>query len=417
MGTNRLYAYAKAWLKEGHHVTILTTKKYQYDGKANLFPNDPYYKKMEIIEVPYASWFTQYFEFKESGETVLKTQSKLYYLKLLVRNIRQKFIGLIFDIHDLWIYKGTKIGIEILEKKEYAFVLSSFAPAATHAIASNLKKNTPSLFWVADYRDLWSGNPYFQNKTVFNFWQKKKEKKLLDLADLITTVSAPWQQYLEQFLNKETLLVPNGYDADEIDTLDKTILYPNNNIRRFIYTGTLYPEKQNIKPLFKALQKLVLNNIIDNNFELYLYGDTGDIDNLIVQYNLKDIVIKKGFVTRETSLRAQRDADGLLYLGWEDKEATSLSSMGVLSAKVFEYIASGTEIFAIGGRKDSEASQYILQTKRGHIYEDDEALIYNNIKRVIQDGKKKLTEDIELLHSIRRETRAKELLLKIQERL
>lgn len=417
MGTNRLYAFAKEWTKDGHYVTILTTKKYLYDGKTNLYPKDPYYPKMEIIELPYAKWFTRYFEISNPERNPSNNHQKFYLIRLLIRKIRQKIIGLIFDIHDLWISTATQRGIELLSSRTYDFVLSSYSPPATHAVASKLKKRYPSLYWVADYRDLWSANPYYQNSNIFSKWQEKKEKKLLQSADLITTVSSPWKVYLENFLEKETLLIPNGYDADELKIIPNDRLYPHDCIRRFVYTGTLYPKKQNVIPLFRILKKLKDKKIIEDNFQLLFYGDSGEIDDLIKKFDLNDIVFKKGFINREVSLQAQRDADGLVYFGWEDKNAISYSSAGVLSAKVFEYIASGTEIFAIGGRKDSEASQYILQTKSGNVYEDNEELIFQNFKRVILEGKKKMQPDETLLNSIQRDTRAKQLLSSVKERL
>jgi hypothetical protein len=59
---------------------------------------------------------------------------------------------------------------------------------------------------------------------------------------------------------------------------------------------------------------------------------------------------------------AQRDADGLLFLEWNDP-----SARGVLTGKIFEYIRSGRPILGIG-IDDSSTESGILLKRIGNAY-------------------------------------------------
>ena len=67
-----------------------------------------------------------------------------------------------------------------------------------------------------------------------------------------------------------------------------------------------------------------------------------------------------GHVSREKALQAQRNADLLLLL-----ESSNEESRGVLTGKIFEYIASGRPIICIGSRLDFEIGQTLFKTGSG----------------------------------------------------
>ncbi len=416
MGANRLYAFAKTWYRQGHNVTILTTHKYQYDGNIDYIPNDDVYNKIEIITVPYASWLTKHFIIQERSDKQATTDEAgiLQVIRTLLRKIRQRYIGLLFDLHDLWIKSAVKVIAKRVEEEKFDLLFSSYSPSSAHAVAARLKKRNPGIFWVADYRDLWSGNPYYENSNFFAKLLKRKEKTLLADADMITTVSKPWKSYLEHFLQKPVYVAMNGYDPDIFSSLSSALCFPNDNIIRIVYTGTFYPDKQNIHPFLKAVQSIKEGKFYKRNLEIHFYGDCRSVLPIMDMYGLHELCIYHGFVSRDESLRAQRDADALLYIGWENRQSSSLSARGVLSAKVFEYIASGTEIIAVGGRRDSEASFWILKTGTGEVYEENSDAIYNKIVNLLQNGKNTMEIDYKALNACRRDVQARKLLETIQ---
>jgi hypothetical protein len=106
-------------------------------------------------------------------------------------------------------------------------------------------------------RNSLSNNPV--NRFFTNLIRKKriyKRNEVLKKADAVTTVS-PWhKEYLSQ-LNKNVHLVYNGYSEE--------IFYPQkvkSSTFDIIYTGRLLdPQAQNPELLFKAIEKLKLENL------------------------------------------------------------------------------------------------------------------------------------------------------------
>ena len=62
------------------------------------------------------------------------------------------------------------------------------------------------------------------------------------------------------------------------------------------------------------------------------------------------------------SLAAQRHADELLFLDWMDERAE-----GILTGKLFEYLASGRPILSVGSRANTEAAGIIVRTQAGAV--------------------------------------------------
>jgi hypothetical protein len=67
-----------------------------------------------------------------------------------------------------------------------------------------------------------------------------------------------------------------------------------------------------------------------------------------------------GFVSHERSIAAQWHADYLLFVDWMDNKAE-----GILTGKLFEYLASGRPIICIGFHDDSEAAGLIRNARAG----------------------------------------------------
>ena len=76
-----------------------------------------------------------------------------------------------------------------------------------------------------------------------------------------------------------------------------------------------------------------------------------------------------GVVPYRESLAAQRSAHALLFIDWMDPRAE-----GVLTGKLFEYLASGRPILCIGNRSDTEAARILEECKAGEIAIADEQI-------------------------------------------
>ena len=105
---------------------------------------------------------------------------------------------------------------------------------------------------------------------------------------------------------------------------------------------------------------------------------------MIKQHAADSYVVLHGHVSREKALEAQLSADLLLLL-----ESPNPDARGVLTGKIFEYMASGKPILSIGSRKDSAIGEMIEGTGVGVVCEQDVAII----QRVIINTLNGKTED------------------------
>jgi glycosyltransferase involved in cell wall biosynthesis len=105
--------------------------------------------------------------------------------------------------------------------------------------------------------------------------------------------------------------------------------------------------------------------------EVHLYG--GQLEGLksIVRSGQYDHILRlHGHVSREVALSAQAEAHLLLLL-----ESPRSDARGVLTGKVFEYIASGVPILSLGSRRDSAIGRLLAQTGTGLCTEDNAEII------------------------------------------
>lgn len=241
-------------------------------------------------------------------------------------------------------------------------VVSTSSPYATHVLASRLRRTGRASAWLADYRDLWTDHHALPGLPAVRLVERVIERRVLQAADVVTTVSAPLAERLRrQLMTKDVHVIENGVDPDDFAPLDPEPIFPRDGRVRLVYTGSIHPQ-QNVDAFFEALAVLARR------------GDS-DIDRLDVQIatwtasyvraragraGAAHLVTIRDAVPRDEALRMQRDADFLIFLPWADRAET-----GVLTGKVFEYICSGTPILMMGCDHLESAQRLVLDEGRG----------------------------------------------------
>jgi len=366
----RIGQWVKYLAKNGYEVTVLTTKKYDFMGQLDL--NIKLSDNVQIIEIDFLPFFLKK-RLTKSANT--NTNYKVGSIKLVVRRIRN-YIGHFLDLYDLWINPAYKEALKLYEEEKFDFIISSFAPPASHIIANKLKKKYPEIKWIADFRDLWAYNHIMSAKGMLGKLEKYKEKRVLKNVDKIITVSKPLTQTMKEvYKDKKIYTIENGFDPEEfLDWKENIINKPKIKDKLVIsYLGTIYPKKQDPSILFEAINELIEENKINKNqIEINFYGDNKkQLEDLIVSknYNKYGIINIKGFVSRDESLKIQKESDLLLFLEWNDS-----SARGVLTGKLFEYLVSGTPILAVGISNQNAAGEVIERTKTGKLYLDKNLL-------------------------------------------
>ena len=337
VGGLRIQGLAKYFPEFGWEPIILTTT----------LPDNPN-TRFRVIQTPYydviASWKKRFGVKPEEGVkkqygiTTHKNKKSMIDFILI-------FLSEIIAYPDAqkgWYHYAVKAGSEILENENIDAIISSSSPVTCHRIANALKTKY-KIPWVADLRDLWTQNHYYQYSPIRRFIERRLEIKTLSRADALVTVSKDLAETLGT-LHKEKRIytIRNGFDPQEmnISHVDST------NKFTITYTGGLYQGKRDPAKLFKAIRDLISEKKVDaNEIEVRFYGLKEDwMGEEIESYGLQGTVNEYGAVSRNLALEKQRESQVLLLLLWNHPE-----EIGVYTAKIFEYLAAQRPVLAIGG--------------------------------------------------------------------
>lgn len=253
------------------------------------------------------------------------------------------------------------IGKRLIRTKNINIIYSSFMPYSDHIVAWMLKKKFPSLIWVADFRDL-HVEPIYKNVIWPNF-QKKVEKFILGNADVVTTVSDGISQKM-MALHQNVHTITKGVDIRTSKIgFDKFTIH---------YSGSLFQQYRDPKPLFNVLAGLIKEHKINKDKICFLYA--GKDGSLMQQWagtcGISDVFVNKGMLSRNEAIEIQDKAHiNLLLTSASDEHA------GLLTGKLFEYIEAGKEILCfIKGSRDKEIETMFTKFQLGIVLYDEDKI-------------------------------------------
>ncbi len=241
-----------------------------------------------------------------------------------------------------WIPYAVAEGHRLVEAQRFDALLSSAGPPSSHMVAARIQRRAP-LPWIADYRDLWSGNHWDYRVPPFRWLERQLERRVVARASGMTTVSPDWAARLQELHRGPVEVIYNGFDPSD---------YPARRERTgaaafvLTYVGTLYWPGQNPEPLFAALARLERDaqaELERVRFKLRFLGtQAGLVDTLAEKYGIQSRVQRLDAVSYHQSLALQQESTALLFLGWRDP------AEGFLTAKIFEYLGAERPILAVG---------------------------------------------------------------------
>jgi len=257
---------------------------------------------------------------------------------------------------------------KILRDQAPEVIVTTGPPHSTHLIGYTLKKQL-GIRWVADMRDPWT-NMYFNKmlpKTrLTQKIDKKTEDRIIQSADGITTVSPGLR---EEFADraKNIQVVYNGFDPEDLPE-------PEPQMTKYFtlsYIGNFKPN-QNIEALWQAIARLKDEKEgFGDRFRIQL---TGNIDPGIHQslkkLGLTDITDQKAFLPHKEATRVMNESNMLLFI-----VPKAESNKGIITGKLFEYLAVRSPILSIGPT-DGDAATIIRNADRDEMldYTDQEKM-------------------------------------------
>ncbi|MBU0559464.1 MAG: glycosyltransferase family 4 protein [Bacteroidetes bacterium] len=276
-----------------------------------------------------------------------------------------------------WIKHIVKEGEKIIAREKPDLIFSSSPPHSLQIGAMKLAQKT-GLKWMADFRDPWS-TAFWQNdirrmKLAKNR-DSKYEKAVLQRADAVSSVSKSIVADFENITKSNFHVLPNGYDYEDFDNIT-----PSTS-KKFIisYTGTL-SKTQRIDNFLESLVKL--NASLLENVEVNFYGTLHpDISASIQKSNIAGIINIHEGVAHKKIIEILMNSDMLLLVIPDTPK-----NEGILTGKLFEYLASRKPILGIGP-KHGEAAEILTTTGCGEMFDFNEDLLPFILNEIEQKNK------------------------------
>ncbi len=270
--------------------------------------------------------------------------------------------ALVPDENVTWNATAIPKAISIVRSEGIDVVLTTSPPGSIHLIGAAVKKAT-GVAWVADLRDSIVLHPHRSNEGAAAF---VKEKARAGVARLVARQADAIVAAAESIAEETRALEPrgrvvtiaNGCDFDDFAGLE----YRRDERFRLTHAGSFFG-KRDPRPFLQALADSGLEDVTVRFLGDFRPGDREFMERL----GLADRVELIEYVPRRRSLALQRDSDALLLL---IPEADG-RGRGVLSGKVFEYLAAERPVLALVP-PDGAAAQLIRDTGAGVVVAPDD---------------------------------------------
>jgi len=251
----------------------------------------------------------------------------------------------------LWIPFMFAKALRLMRKEPVDIVLVS-CPPFHQALAAPLLKKWFGFKLVIDYRDAWGLNPYHLRLDRFRKFilgmDKTLERRLLRHTDLlIVSHQEMGERYRAQFdfLKDRIGVVYNGFDPEDLEIGHGT-LFPDFTI---LHLGDFYANQKTRDPdlFLSALQRLVFEEKGRGGRLRALFAGEkyAEVERAIATRGLSEYVSYLDRVPRPVAMDYLKRSHMLLLI-----ETTN-----VMTTKVYEYLATGKPILALGVNPELKA--------------------------------------------------------------
>ncbi|QTN38754.1 glycosyl transferase family 1 [Cryomorphaceae bacterium] len=240
-----------------------------------------------------------------------------------------------------WVRPSVQYLTRYLRKNPVDMILSSGPPHSVHLIGQKLHKQfgTP---WVADFRDPWTNiysNRFMKRTAAAERRDLKHETSVLHEANAISVVSPGLEAEFGDRAQRVAQIY-NGYDPDDIPT-------PSSVSREYFelcYTGN-YKANQDLPELWSVIKELSAEIPgFSDEFRLHLVGKVANnVCNSLGDAGIDSMVRYTDSVPHQEAVEFMVDSELLLFPIPLDK-----TNKLILTGKIFEYLASRSEILGIG---------------------------------------------------------------------
>jgi glycosyltransferase involved in cell wall biosynthesis len=329
-----------------------------------LAPDDPKWIHVDSeLELPTQAWIHRA---RYLGPRSRKLAEELHGRRGLDRVTRQaRSLSrrlLVPDENVGWNLTAIPAAVRIANAEGIDVVLTTSPPNSVHLVGAAVKRTTGAR-WVADLRDSIAAHPHRRVESAAVRAKEKVSDQVARLvarqADAIVAASEAIAEEARE-LDPKGVVVPilNGADFDDFSGL----AYRRGDRFRITHAGSFFG-KRDPRPFLQALAESGLDDVVAR-----FVGDFRTADREWAEpLDLGERLELHPYVPRRRSLALQRDSDALLLLIPD----AGGRGRGVLSGKVFEYLAAERPILA-AVPPEGAAADLIRETGAGIVAPPDD---------------------------------------------
>lgn len=365
-GGKRFEAMAKYFTQMGRRVTVLTTLKSASDGNfTELLPTG--------VDVLHLDVLGRIATLPRSGRHVEPPAGPVAE-RARLKEVVMQICGQLPDprLPFAFGFLSPKLSVEAKRALGEADVIVGSTPPWPTLLAALFAGWRFGKPVVLDYRDHFSfchEMPGSKMAKTIEFWL---DRALARRASEVVTISEPMADYYRSF-NPRTSIISNGYDPEIIDDVRSRAQWRQRNAGTPVivrYLGVITPGRVPYR-LLSALDAVIRSQVINANaIRFEIFGEASVLKN-VLQKSFPAISGLFAFQPRVPYLKSielAATADYLLFCETPRiaPEREKASALGVLTTKLFEYLAVGRPIIAETDR-ETLAGALIRKAGRQHV--------------------------------------------------
>lgn len=361
-GAKRVEALAKYFVRAGRSVTVITTCKTSADG--------PFTEKLpegaNVIEMD---------GFGRRSATLLKSvaspagQGLRRPFRFGTKRFVMKLLGQIPDprLPFSLAFLSPFMAPEIVSALRNADVVITSAPPWPVHLAGLLAKWRFGCRLVLDYRDQIADNHIMPGCKFAKVVERSVDSYIARRADAIVAVSGPMAEYYG-VSNSNTHTILNGYDPEIIESVRGELesgATSEHSVIFIRYLGRISVDRIPHSMLLGLSSAVSSSKVRPEVLRFEFYGESTQLE-YYIRSNFPALQGMFRFfdqVPYREALELMMTADYLMFCETSSKD--SLSAKGVLTTKLFEYIACNRPIIAEIA-PDSEAGKMIVASSSAH---------------------------------------------------
>ncbi len=374
-GVQRWLKMSKYLPENGWQPVVYTAENAEYPVEDPSLQNDVA-PETEVIRQPIVEPYDFYKKFlgikkneKVKAGFINEGKKKSGWKEKLSVWIRGNFF--IPDARCWWVRPSVKFLSRYLKEHPVDAIVSTGPPHSMHLIAKALHKKM-HIPWVADFRDPWTDIDFYHDLKLTRCADRKHhrlEKQVLTEASKVVTVGWDCAKGLENHGAENVHVITNGFD--DVPENGITEQSQPDDVFTMSHIGIIGANR-NPEKFWEAVGEIDIPD-----FKIRLIGQT---DNSVIESikknNIEKFVEIIPYIPHNQVVEEQRKSHVLLLF-----VNNTPNAKGVLTGKLFEYLASGRPVLAVGP-EDGDSAKIISETDSGIVVDFDDK---EKMKSVIMD--------------------------------